>query len=127
MANGSIRAEPVAVQSGPHMEGQMATSITMQGSSGATYEFEVHPWGTSFNSVGAVYSVLRARVDGRYDVLYVGQTDDLNRRLSNHERQPCFDRNHKTHVGARGESTEARRLKVERDLIDFYDPDCNRH
>ena len=126
MARTSIIAELMAVQSSPHMGGHMATSITMQGRSGATYQFEVHAWGTSFNSVGAVYSVLKARADGRFDVIYIGQTDDLGRRLSSHERQLCFDRNGKTHVGAHVESSETRRLSIERDLIDFYDPPCNR-
>ena len=104
----------------------MATSITMQGRSGATYAFEVHPWSTGFNNVGAVYAILRIRPDGAYDVLYVGQTGTLGARLSSHERQPCFDRERKTHVGAHVEGAEQTRLKIERDLIDFYDPPCNR-
>lgn len=104
----------------------MATSITMQGRSGATYQFEVERWGTLFPDIGAVYAILRIRTDGRYDVIYVGQTGTLGTRLSNHERQPCFDREKKSHVGVRPEPSEARQRVIESDLIDGYDPPCNR-
>lgn len=121
----------VAVQNeSTTLEGHMATTsitrITLRGKSGASYDFEVYPWGQEFRPVGAVYAVLRERADGRYDVLYIGQTGDLSDRFANHHRQGCFDRNGKTHVGVHQESSEQRRLSIEKDLIDGYDPPCNR-
>jgi hypothetical protein len=128
MANGSISAEPMAVQSSPQrLEGQLATdTITMEGRSGAKYQFQVFPWGTDFKPLGAVYSVLKHRTDGRYDVIYIGQTGDLSERFDDHHQAACFTRNGKTHIGVHLESSEQRRLAIEQDLIANYNPPCNK-
>ena len=127
MATRSIIAEPVAVQSSPkHQEGQLAAeSITMEGRSGAKYDFQIYQWGTAFKPLGAVYAVLKRRADGRYDVIYVGQTGDLSERFDNHHRAACFTLNGKTHIGVHLESSEQRRLAIEKDLIAYYGPSCN--
>ena len=119
----------MTVQSGPHSSrADMATStsstITMQGRSGAKYQFWVYPWGESLKAVGGVYSVLRD--DGTtYTVLYVGQTGDLSERFENHHKAACFDRHRKTHIAARVEESERQRLVIEQDLIVNYNPPCN--
>jgi excinuclease UvrABC nuclease subunit len=100
--------------------------ITATGASGAKYSFYVYPWGTDLRQVGGVYMILRKESqNGNYDVLYVGQTNDLSERFDNHHKQPCFDRNRKTHIAAMVEPSEVRRLKIEADLIKKYNPSCN--
>ena len=128
MANGSISAEPMAVQSSPQrLEGQLATdTITMEGRSGAKYQFQVFPWGTDFKPLGVVYSVLKHRTDGRYDVIYIGQTGDLSERFDDHHKAACFTWNGRTHVGVHLESSEQRQLAIEQDLIANYNPPCNK-
>ena len=103
---------------------QTAT-INLTGASGATYTFQVYPWGTPFNPVGAVYTVLRQESDGRYTILYIGETGDLSTRFDNHHKQACFDRNRRTHIGVHMESSSARRLQIEADLVRNYNPVCN--
>ncbi len=127
MANGSITAEPVAVQSSPQrLEGQVATdTIMMEGRSGAKHEFQVFSWGTDFKPLGAVYVVLKRRTDGRYDVIYIGETGDLSERFDNHHQTACFTRNGKTHIGVHLESSEQRRRAIESDLIANYNTPCN--
>ena len=101
-------------------------SVTAKGASGAAYGFYVYPWGTDFKAIGGVYMVLhKGYQNGKYDVLYVGQTSDLSERLDNHHKKPCFDRNRKTHLAAMIESSEARRLNIEADLLRNYNPNCN--
>jgi excinuclease UvrABC nuclease subunit len=93
---------------------------------GATYNFYVYPWGTDLKQIGGVYMVLRKGYqNGNYDVLYLGQTGDLSARFDNHHKKPCFDRNRKTHIAAMVESSEAKRLNIEADLIRKYNPNCN--
>jgi len=101
-------------------------TITMQGASGASYNFDVYRWGTSFKPLGAVYSVLKKNSDARYSVLYIGQTGNLDERFDSHHRAACFTRNGKTHIGIHLESGEQTRLRKERDLIDNYNPPCNK-
>jgi excinuclease UvrABC nuclease subunit len=100
--------------------------VTATGAFGAKYSFYVYPWGTDLKQVGGVYMVLRkGSQNGNYDVLYVGQTNNLSERFDNHHKKPCFDRNRKTHIAAMVESSEVRRLNIEADLIRKYNPSCN--
>ena len=99
-------------------------TISVTGASGRTYVFDVYPWGTQFNPVGAVYLVLRKN-QINYSILYIGQTGDLSERFDDHHKRPCFDRNNKTHVGIYLESSESKRLGVESDLLGRHSPPCN--
>ena len=74
-------------------------TITAKGASGTSYSFDVYPWSTNFNAVGAVYLVLKKGSDGKYTILYVGQTGDLSERFDDHHKGTCFNRNGRTHIG----------------------------
>lgn len=98
------------------------TRITLRGKSGASYDFEIYPWGQEFRPVGGVYVVLKSATDG---TIYIGQTGDLSERFDAHHKASCLDRYGKTHIGVHLESSEARRLAIESDLIANYQPPCN--
>jgi len=100
-------------------------TVTLTGASGRNYDFEVYPWDTQFNHVGAVYCVLRRKPEGNFNIIYIGQTGDLSERFGDHHKQQCFDRNGKTHIGVYPEPSEARRLTIEADLLGKYKPACN--
>jgi len=99
-------------------------TIPASGVSGKQYSFKMYPWGTQFKALGAVYLILHEG-NPRFDLLYVGQTDDLSTRFDNHHKQPCFDRNRRTHIAVLVEQSEAARLRIESDLIQKYKPGCN--
>jgi len=101
------------------------TDTTVKGASGASYAFGVYPWGTSFKAIGAVYLILKKNPSGNFTIIYIGQTGDLSSRFGSHHKQACFDRNGKTHIGVKTESTEQRRLNIETDLINNYSTICN--
>lgn len=101
-------------------------TIMATGASGSQYKFYLYPWGTGLKALGGIYMVLRkSNQNGNHSVLYIGQTGDLSERFDNHHKKPCFDRNRKTHIAAMLESFEAKRLRIEDDLIKNYKPDCN--
>jgi hypothetical protein len=99
--------------------------ITVKGASGTVYDFWVYQWGTQLKATGGVYLVLKKLPTSSCSVLYVGQTGDLSERFDNHHRESCFSRNGKTHIGARLEISEQRRLAIEADLTRNYRPTCN--
>ncbi len=100
--------------------------ISVVGASGKTYKFNVYPWGQSFKPVGGVYLVLKANGSQQpYNLIYVGQTVDLDERFNDHHKQDCFDRYGKTHIAVRAESVEQSRLAIESDLIKKHQPVCN--
>ena len=99
-------------------------TVTAKGASGTSYTFDVYPWGTTFNSVGAVYLVLKKN-QPNYTILYVGQTGDLSERFDDHHKASCFTRHARTHHGVFLEGSEKKRLAIEADLIANYNPVCN--
>lgn len=103
-----------------------ADKVTVKGLSGTQYDFDVYPWGTEFKPTGGLYLVLKKQPDGRYAILYIGQTGNLSERFDNHHQSACFTRNGKTHIAVRGEGSEQRRLAIETDLIRNYQTSCNK-
>jgi len=104
-------------------------TITLTGVSGASYTFNIYPWGTSFRAVAAVYAVTKRYTDSKrghtHTVLYVGQTEDLSTRFDNHHKAACFTRNGANCICTDPEESESTRREVETDLIESYKPRCN--
>lgn len=84
---------------------------------------DLYPWGSSWNPVPAVYVILNAS----QAVIYVGQTDDLKRRMDEHRRNSyhAMHRFHPVYVYVEIISNEAARRSRERQLIERYMPPCN--
>ena len=81
-------------------------------------------------SGGGVYVFSRRREYGD-EALYVGETDDFQRRLkdelSHHHRWPCLKALGVTHVGIHlVPGARSERLEIETDLRLGLDPPCNR-
>lgn len=94
------------------MSTDAAIPVTLQGVPGTVYQHGAFARNSSWNAVAGNYAVMKL-VQGNWTVLYVGETDNLKNRLSNHERQPCFDRYGWTHLAFRAETTTSVRTRVE--------------
>jgi len=98
------------------------------------YNFD-GPWSLSRTDLidrAAVYVILCSRLDGKYDVIYIGETGQAGTRLSNHERAVCWSRNCSSSlyvavfwVPSDRYSADDRR-SIEKKLRDQYGPSCNR-
>lgn len=103
----------------------MAT-VTWTGNSGRTYTYEVYPVGTSFNDVPANYIFTRRSSDGVHTALYVGQTDNLEERITPaHHKWSCAKLHGITHIHVHQNAAESTRLAEERDLLARMSPVCN--
>ena len=101
-------------------------TTTLKGESGITYFFNISPWESFFQPLGAVYAVLsKNRNKGAYKVIYVGQTGDLSKFFGVHVKKSCLDYYRRTHIGVHIEPDEEKRLLIEADLIVNYKPVCN--
>jgi hypothetical protein len=107
----------------------MAT-LVLTGISGSSYTFTVYSQDTVFAAVGGVYAITRRyqKPDGNFthDIIYIGQTSNLSERFDTHHRLDCFNRRNWNCICAFSDADESSRLTRERDLIDAYDPPCNR-
>lgn len=106
----------------------MALKQYWTGKAGGTYEFDVYLIGQEFNPVSGVYIFCRPIGDGRFEALYVGETDSFNDRLNTRlEHHHGFKRAipyGATHVAVRLVAS-ADCLSVETDLRHGLNPVCN--
>lgn len=101
--------------------------IYWTGASGKKYKYLIYKIGTSFKDCPGNYIFAKETSPGSWKPLYIGETENLRDRLSDHEKMPCITRNGGTHVHAHvsPSDTDVRRVE-ESDLLDKWDPVCNK-
>ena len=100
--------------------------VKWRGRSNHIYDFALHNMDYDFRDTAACYIFTKARNDGRWAPIYVGQTQNLKERLAAHRSSPCIVRHGATHVCVYTtdmENDQYRRL-VERDLLRRLKPAC---
>ena len=101
-------------------------TIVWEGKTGAGYKYWIHPIGTTFKEVAGNYVFAKETRPGYWAPCYIGQTNNLNERLNNHEKEACAKRNGATHIHAHTDgSGETVRCAEEKDLILKWQPPCN--
>jgi hypothetical protein len=106
---------------------KLATA-TFKGKSGNEYPFNVYTFDTNFSEVGAVYIVtkrIKSEETYNHSFIYIGQTDNLKERFTNHHKQTCFEKNNANCICTHQEDNEKTRLVVESDLINANNTPCN--
>ena len=105
----------------------MTTNWTQgwQGQSGVVYQYEVYPLNATFSAVPGNY--IFARLEGnQWRPLYIGESQDLSERISNHNEWPCVRRHGVTHIHAHvNNGGQAVRRAEEADLLARFSPPCN--
>lgn len=109
--------------------GKLGT-VNLKGKSGNSYEFEIYPTNQVFNSVGAVYAILKYEVkpgttEFWYRHVYVGETGDLSTRFSNHHKQDCFDTHGANRIAVHVDNSEKSRKTKEDDILNGGQWPCN--
>jgi hypothetical protein len=113
-----------------HQPVNPSNALVWRGESGRTYELQNYPIGTRFNAVGGVYIFCWQASDSRWYAVYVGETDNLSRRLSDelaaHHQLDNVRRAGATHISAMVVSGGlSARLEIETDLRRHQKPPCN--
>jgi predicted GIY-YIG superfamily endonuclease len=102
-----------------------AATINWAGKSGTTYKYWIHPIGTTFKEVGGNYIFAKEVEPNRWVPMYVGLTNNLSVRLSNHEKEREAKQKGATHIHAHTAEQEEARLAEELDLCRHWKPPCN--
>ena len=89
------------------------------------HEFTIYTNDTDWNAVAGLYIFAGENSKGQWFPLYIGQTESLAERLPNHEDWPEAEILAATHIHARVEADESRRLALEAQLIQHYQPHLN--
>jgi hypothetical protein len=94
--------------------------------SGTSHRFWIYPRGTKFNEpCPGIYIYARETSPHKWIPIYIGQAENVNVRLTNHEQQECVDENGATHIHVSIVTGEKSRLAIEKDLIQQWKPVCN--
>src|SRR6266446_3096410 len=103
-------------------------TIMWPGQSGQKYEFWIYKRGTTFTQpCPGIYIHAKETTPNKWTPVYIGQAENINVRLTNHEQESCVNRNGATHVHVRIVNDETVRLREEEDLIHCWKPACNTH
>lgn len=103
-----------------------APTINWPGKSGMQYQYGIYLIGTSFKEALGNYIFAKKNQAGHWLPCYIGQTENLNDRLGNHEKEACAKRNGATHIHVHGNGNGERARKAEeKDLILRWQPPCN--
>ncbi|GAB2186578.1 hypothetical protein LAB1_38870 [Roseibium sp. LAB1] len=107
----------------------LVTSIA-RGYSGQTYEFQIDPIGTAYHFRSGVYMFIKRAMNGKWDIIYIGETENFDRRLKteleSHHRWECIRTAGATHISTMHvPGALIIRETIETDLRNFYDPPCN--
>jgi hypothetical protein len=101
--------------------------IMWPGSSGKKYKYLIYHINTLFEDLPGNYIFAKETSIGRWIPIYIGETDSLHDRLSNHEKMPCIKHHGGTHVHIHTSSVdEESRRAEESELIANWNPPCNR-
>ena len=92
-------------------------TIMWTGASGKEHKYWIHEMGTSFKDEPGNYIFAKETSPGKRTSVYIGETESLKDRLSDHEKLPCVRRHGGTHIHAHTtQGGEAVRRAEEGDL-----------
>ena len=94
--------------------------------SGTSHRFWIYPRGTKFiEPCPGIYIYAKETSPHKWIPIYIGQTENVNVGLTNHEQQACVDQNGATHIHVSIITDKKSRFTIEKDLIEQWKPVCN--
>jgi hypothetical protein len=105
-------------------------TLELKGASGKSYSFTVYSSDTKWNDgIACVYYVSKrmAKQDGggTHTPIYIGETEDIKARFSDHHKQDCFEEYGYNCISIHQESSSQSRLRIEADLLKAINAPCN--
>jgi bifunctional DNase/RNase len=98
---------------------------TLTGKSGRQYEFNVYPASMRFNDfIPGVYYISRQAPDQEELPIYIGESDNVDIALQNHEQQTCFDEHEYNRVAFHKNASRDVRKAIITDLQ--FETSCNK-
>jgi hypothetical protein len=103
----------------------MVSQATFVSSSGERLVFEVHSKDAAWNAVGGIYMMCGVALNGTWDPKYIGKADSFKDRLCSHDKWDPATILGATHVHALVVPQSAERDRIEKMLIEHFNPPLN--
>lgn len=105
-------------------------TLALKGVSGKEYRLDVYDkdteWSDNFSCVYYISQrIVKPDGSGTHNKIYIGETEDLKRRLANHPKQKCFNQHNYNVISVRQENMAQIKLAIEEDLLEALHPPCN--
>jgi hypothetical protein len=95
--------------------------------SGREHRFWIYRRGTRFNEpCPGIYIYARETSPHKWVPIYIGQTQNVNVRLTKREQRECVDKHGATNIHVSIVTSEKSRVAIAKDLIEQWKPLCNR-
>ena len=101
-------------------------TIILTGRSGASFTFWIFPSDWQGSNEPGNYVFAKPSPLDRWEIVYIGQTEDFNRRIAEHNQNHLFTEYGITHIFAHVSNDATARYLEEQDLIATFDPPANR-
>jgi len=101
-------------------------TIILTGESGASFTFWIFPSEWLGSDEPGIYIFARPSPLNRWEIVYVGETDNFNRRIDEHKRNQLLAQYEITHIFAHVNNDATARYLEEQDLIATFDPPANK-
>ncbi len=106
------------------------TTIVFTGKGGTPYRFDTHCFKNNLGHIPGVYIFVKRekKSDGAGYVqkpIYIGQTEDFQERMQDHEKWNCVLEHGATHISFMDVRDPIARLAIETDLRKAYPTPCN--
>lgn len=109
---------------------RMSNLVSWPGQNGQLYRFHSQLFGLVLPKCGGVYISCKMTVEGRFMPFYVGEAQDLHKRvnddLPDHDGLQCSLSRGATHINFLRIDVKAKRLSLETELRRSLRPPCNR-
>ena len=99
--------------------------LTVYGASRRQYQFEIQPLWDPQPAVPGCYIFTRRETNGRYTLIYIGETGNLSERLIDHHKWPCITHYKATNLCVHFTESKLGAASIEKDLLENYDTLCN--
>ncbi len=102
-------------------------TIMWPGASGKGYKYWISNMNTPYKDEPGNYIFAKESSPNRWTAIYIGETESLKERLSNHDKLACVQRYRGTHIHTHTtRGSEHVRRAEEADLLAKWGPPCNK-
>lgn len=106
------------------------STLTLTGSSGNKYTFDVYSSSTKFESFACVFCISKRYLanDNKFThtLIYIGKSDNMSLfDFDNHDKNLCFKQNNANCISILKSNLDSEREAIESDLVKYYSPICN--
>ena len=105
------------------------STINFSGQSGTVFTFDTQDISKTPTIRESVYFVTHRKINvfgAVRDVVYIGQSVDITSKFPDHPKKACFQEHEADCLCIYAEDSEPERQRIYDDLINGYEPKCNR-